>query len=72
MKVTFWDSEVGTEINLQPETMEEVAALARMAINSKSEKPDIYVNIEDKPYCSIWMKKVDKRNQRFSIRNTKK
>lgn len=71
MKVTFFENEFGSSFDLQPETVEEVSALARMAKNSKAEKPDIAFYFSGSPTASVWVKKVKKTAQRNYISNSK-
>lgn len=61
MKVNFFETEHASEISLTPETVEETAALLRMTNNTKAQKPTIIMGFHDKPYCDIWMKKVEKK-----------
>lgn len=63
MKIEFFENEVGSSVDLVPETPEELAALLRMANNSKSEQPDISVHFSTTPQCSIWIRKVEKVKQ---------
>lgn len=72
MKVAIFDNDSGTNIELIPETMEENNTLLRMAKNSKSEKPQIFVAFsKENPYCNIWVKKIDVRKQSNSVHNGK-
>lgn len=69
MEIEFWENENGMDLQFKPETIEEVAALARIAQNTKSEKPTISFYFSDKPSMSIWLKKIDKNVQINSISN---
>lgn len=72
MKVSFFEGEFGAEVSMEPETVEEASALARLALNAKAVKPEIrhYFN-ENGQSCSIWMKSVDKSVRKTSISNSK-
>ena len=72
MKVTFFENNYGTSFELTPETVEEVSALARIAKNSKAEKPVISFYFSGAPSCSIWIKKIKPSAQINSISNNKK
>ena len=62
------ESEYGLNIEIKPETVEEVAMLLRYAKNAKAEKPDVSFSFYTKPYLSLWCKKVKKSVQENSIR----
>ena len=71
MKITFFENKGGMDIQLIPESLEEVSSLARVGLNVKSEKPDVRVYFPEKgsPSMSIWIKKVNEKVQRNSIGN---
>ena len=64
MKVKFFEHDHAGEIQLTPETVEEVTALARFAKNAKAEKPSIYFSFSKEPYLNLYMKKIDKTKQK--------
>lgn len=59
MKVKFFDNEHGADIELIPETPEEMAALARTVLNKAAKPFDaiLYV-VGDAPYARFWIEKV--------------
>lgn len=75
MKITFWESQHGTSIELTPETPEEVGQLFRMVNNSTAEKPQMYLSFgsgdKDAPGANIWIKKLKPKSHKVenSIRN---
>jgi hypothetical protein len=72
MKIDFSEWTEGADINLIPETVEEMAALARLSKNALAVKPEIYLSFRnDKPYCSIYLKKQKESVQTHSITNKK-
>ena len=72
MKVNYFEGKFGSQILLEPETIEEASALARMTLNAKAEKPEIRHYFSDKEQtCSIWIKSVAEKNRKTSIKNTK-
>lgn len=69
MKTTITENQYGLEINLQPETLQEVSQLARFAKNGKAEKPSVYLSFSgNNPYMSVWMRKINTKKQDNSIR----
>lgn len=71
MKIQFFESEFGTNIDMEPETIEEATALLRMANNSSREPADVRFYFSSKtPTASVWLKKVKKSAQCNSISNT--
>lgn len=72
MKVTYSEGEFGANIELEPETIEESSALARMTLNAKSIKPEIRHYFSGKGQsCSVWIRSVAKSVRRTSIKNGK-
>lgn len=71
MKLIINESEYGTNIELKPETVEEMGQLLRMAKSSKKEKPGITVCFgqSQQPECNIWFKKVKAAKQDNALRN---
>lgn len=69
MKIEFFENDFGVSFELKPESVEEVATLARIAKNSKATPPDISFYFGGTPACSIWIKKIKKVAQRNSINN---
>lgn len=57
MKVEFFDGDLGSELLLTPETMEETAALLRFSSNASAQKPEIYLSFYKNIYCNVWIKK---------------
>jgi hypothetical protein len=72
MKTEFNESDYGLEIDITPETVEEVAMLFRFAKNANSQKPDVWMNFEKKVHCSLWLHKRKLSVQSNSIRPTTK
>jgi len=71
MKIEFFENKFGCSFQLTPETVDEVAMLARTAKSSKSEKPEISFYFSGTPSCHIWIKKINEKSQDHSIRNSK-
>lgn len=71
MKIEFFENDQGMDLQFTPETVDEVATLARIANNTKSEKPSIHFYFAGKPSMSMWVKKIAKNLQRNSISNEK-
>lgn len=71
MKITFFENKFGTSFDLRPETIEEVATLARIAKSSRAEKPEIVFHFSGNPSCSIWIRKTKEGSQHNSISNRK-
>ena len=72
MKVTFFEGVYGSEISLEPETMKEASALARMTLNAKSHPPEIrHCFSENEQSCSVWIKSVNEKVRKTSITNKK-
>lgn len=68
MKLLFDENDYGTFITLQPETMEEVSQLFRMAKNSKKQPADIYMRFDGKqPEAHVAFYKVKKEKQINSV-----
>ena len=63
MKIIFNEYEWGVEFNLEPESVEDVAKLARFAKNAKAEKPSVYLSVSGIPYMSVFLKKVSVKSQ---------
>lgn len=69
MKVKFANYDSCVELHLEPETMQEVSDLAALAINCKSEKPDIIMSFyKDGPAMSVFMKKVHSSKRKSTIK----
>lgn len=71
MKIQFFENENGVAIEFKPETPEEVAQLARIALNRSSEAPDIKLFLSGSPSANIWIKKVKPVAQKHCISRTK-
>lgn len=71
MKIEFFENKYGVNFDITPETVDEVAALARMANNASSEKPEVRFYFSSSPSATVWVKKVKERVQRNSIGNSK-
>lgn len=69
MKIEFFENDYGTSFGLIPESVDEVATLARLAKNSKAAAPEISFYFGGSPSCNIWIKKIKKVAQRNSITN---
>jgi hypothetical protein len=70
MKVTFFEGEFGSNISMEPETIEEASALARMTLNAKANKPEIRHYFSEKGQsCDVWVKSVAKSVRKTSISN---
>lgn len=67
MKTTINENDHGLDISIEPETVEDFAALAKFAKNAKIEPADIFLSFSSKPHLSIWMKKIHKDKQVNSI-----
>lgn len=57
MKIIFEDDDLGCNMSIEPETLEEAADLLRFASNASAEKPDIYLSFYSAIYCNVWIKK---------------
>lgn len=69
MKLEYFESQHGLQISMVPETPKEVAELARISLNAKAVKPEIYLNFSNEtPSCNIWIKKLSPEKQTNSIR----
>lgn len=68
MKVEVFENKFGLDIQMSPETMEEVSMLTRYALNANSEKPNVYMSFSSNPNLSIWLKKRKEKAQINSIR----
>lgn len=70
MKLEFFESDYGVNIDLSPEDMAEVNKLLRLTNNAKATKPQIRFYFSgDTPHLSILMPKVKKVAQKNSIAN---
>lgn len=70
MKVKFFEGKYGSSIDLEPETLEEAASLARMTLNAKAVKPEInHYFSEIGQSCSVWIKSVSETVRKTSISN---
>lgn len=67
----MFENKFGTSFDLKPETVEEVATLARIAKSSKAEKPQINFYFSGSPSCSIWIQKVKETVQNNYLSNKK-
>lgn len=67
MKIESNDSKFHLYLKLIPETPEEVAMLARYAMNAKKKKPEIYLNLDGAPRMAIYL---DKTNAHSSQKTT--
>lgn len=68
MKFDITEGKFGTSIDIIPETAAEMALLARVAVNSKAEKPAIRLYFEnDKPSLAVFLRKISPNVQRSSI-----
>ena len=69
MKFEFRENGNGLSLELRPETIEESNKLLRVANNAKAEKPSIYFSFSgDTPVFSLWIRKINEKNQTNSIR----
>lgn len=71
MKITHYENEHGFTIDLTPETPEEVAELARIAMNKSAESVEINLFMSSKPTATIWVKKVKLVSQNNTITRRK-
>lgn len=70
MKVKVSESDWELYIDLQPETVEELAKLFRATNNAKAVKPSIVLSFNrDTPYCGISIRKIKTTVQKNSISN---
>lgn len=69
MKINLFEDKYVTSFRLTPETIEEVATLARIAKSSRAEKPHITFYFYKEPSCSILIRKVKEKAQRNSLSN---
>lgn len=67
MKIDYQEYEDGVSIELIPDTPEEVAQLFRFVNNAKKVKPDISLSFYKLPTCAIYLKKVARSKQNYSI-----
>lgn len=68
MKVNFFEGKYGSEISMEPETIEEASALARMTLNAKAVKPEIRLFFNEKDQiCSVWFRSVKESVRKTSI-----
>lgn len=68
MMIEMFNRDWGTEFVITPETPVEVAELFRLTNNAKSEKPDMFLSFNGKPYVSITMNKVAEKVRVNSVR----
>ena len=72
MKVIFFEGKFGSNIELEPESIEEASALARMTLDAKATKPEIRHYFNEKGQgCSVWVKSVAESVRKTSISNQK-
>lgn len=71
MITTIEENDYGLYFNLKPETPNEVALLARYALNANSGKASVYMSFYKEPYLSISLSKRKKAAQRTSINPAK-
>jgi hypothetical protein len=71
MKFEFRENKWNTNIELTPETPEEVAKLFKLTKNSKAVKPNIHLTFYDAVYCNISFPKIKEFNQITSLSNNK-
>jgi hypothetical protein len=70
MKLEYWESENGLQIDLTPETPKEVAELFRFANNTRAEKPSVSMYFaSDNPKCAIWLRKLSPNKQCKTVSN---
>jgi len=69
MKTEIHENQFGFYIESKPETVEEVAMLARYALNCNSEKPTVYMSFSGTPSMNIALKKKKTSVQKNSISN---
>ncbi len=71
MKLKFDESkDFYTQMELVPETPEEVAQLLRFTANSKKQTPEIDFRFNtNEPYCSVFFRKLNPIKQTNSITN---
>lgn len=78
MKAKLDESKWWVGIELSPESMQEVASLLRLAMNTKREVPVIHVSFSEYsdnggvPTCLIQFDKKQPNNQISSVNNRKK
>lgn len=65
MKVEINENKYALDIQLTPETVEEVSMLARFAMNAKAQKPSIYMSFYSKPYFIVHMSKRTERSKEY-------
>lgn len=71
MKLTFFENEHYTDIQLTLETPEETAQLLRFTKSSKREVPSVFFSFSNTPYCNISFAKKRIEVQHNSINNSK-
>lgn len=69
MKIQFNEWEGGADFSLEPETVEELAQLTRLALNVSAEKPEMYLSIKKDPSLYIYLKKRKPSAQKLTIKN---
>jgi len=68
MKLEVFENKFGLDIQLIPETVEEVSQLVRFALNANAEKPSVYMSFSANPNLSIWLRKRKEKAQKTSIK----
>ncbi len=81
MKYELFDGPFGIQITMTPETIEETGILLRASANAKKVPVEMYYSFPEPtphqfappkprvPFCNIWIKKVDPKNQTNSVNN---
>lgn len=67
MRADVSESKFSLNIKVFPETPEEMAALARFAMNVNSVPPDINLSLTDTPNLNVYMPKISPNKQDNSI-----
>lgn len=69
MKVKFSNYDSAVEIYFEPETMEEVSAMAALAMNAKASPPNILMSFfKNGPIMSVFLEKVHSSKRYSSIK----
>lgn len=58
MKLEYEENDYGLWITLKPETPDEVAQLARYALNAKLEAPEVYLSFYKSPELNLSLRKI--------------
>lgn len=67
MKINLQSFDHTIWLEIQPETPEEFADLAKFALNAKQEPPTVYMNLNgESPELSIGLKKIAKQRTSLS------